>query len=68
VSELPEITEVQRLTLRPGDRIIVRTPERLDMATAERVHHRVLAVLQLPDDFPLLVLPEGMTLEVAEGP
>ncbi len=64
---LPEITEVQRLALKPGDRIIVRSPERLDPATVDYVKRKALAVLQLPDDFPLLVLPDGMSLEVADG-
>jgi len=64
---LPEITEVQRLALRPGDRIIVRSTERLDMATADRMKDRVRAVLGLPDGFPVLVMDGGMSLE-AVGP
>ncbi len=64
---LPEITEVQRLALKPGDSLIVRVPVQLDMATADYVTHKVRAVLRLPDDFPVLVLPDGMSLEVADG-
>lgn len=64
---LPEITDVQRLTLKPGDRIIVRTEARLDMATADYMRNRVRAHLGLADDFPVLILADGMTLEVA-GP
>ena len=62
--DLPEITEVQRLVLKPGDRLIVRSPERLTMATAARVNERVRAILRLPDDVAVLVLPDGMSLEV----
>jgi len=67
VSELPEITDVQRLTLKPGDRIVVRSPERLSPATAELVLERVRTILRLPDDVPVLLLADGMSLEVAES-
>jgi hypothetical protein len=62
---LPEITEVQRLTLKPGDRLIVRSPDRISNEVAALVAIRVRRVLRLPDDVPVLVLPEDMTLEVA---
>ncbi len=62
---LPEITEVQRLTLKPGDRIIVRVPARIDEATADRIKDRLRALL---GDVQVLVLDSGMSLEVAEGP
>ncbi len=64
---LPEISEVQRLTLKPGDRIIVRTPQRLDMNTADYVERSVRARLQLPDDVPVLLLPDGMSLDVVNA-
>lgn len=63
-----EITDVQRLALKPGDRIIVRVPQRLDDSQAAYVAERVRAILRLPDDVPLVVLPGGMTLEVAGIP
>ncbi len=64
---LPEITEVQRLTLKPGDRVIVRTPQPLDMKTADYVEHAVRARLRLPDDVPVLLLPDGMSLDVVNA-
>jgi hypothetical protein len=64
---LPEITEVQRLTLKPGDRLIVRSPDLMSHEMAALVAGRVRRVLRLPDDVPVLVLPEGMSLEVTDG-
>ncbi len=49
---LPEITEIQRVTLKPGDRLIVRTDVRLDMATADRIKRMVRDVFG--DDVPVL--------------
>jgi hypothetical protein len=64
---LPEITEVQRLTLKPGDRLLIRTDEKIRADTAayllERVRHR----LDLPDDVHVVVLDSGMSMEVVEG-
>ena len=64
---LPEITEVQRLTVKPGDRLVLRTDAKLAADTAayllERVRHR----LDLPDDVRVVILDSGMSLEVAEG-
>jgi hypothetical protein len=63
-----EISDVQRLVLKPGDRIIVRMPGRIDRAGAEDVERQVRARLELPGEVPVLVLPEGMSLEVVEPP
>ena len=64
---LPEVTDVQRLTLKPGDRIIVRVPVHIDMATADRMKERVRVILKLPDDVPVLIMDGGISLEVADG-
>lgn len=64
---LPEISDVQRLRLEPGDSLVIRCPERLDMATAAEVKERVRAILRLADDVPVLVLPEGLGVEVLSG-
>jgi len=65
---LPEITEVQRLTVKPGDRLVLRTDAKLAADTAayllERVRHR----LDLPDDVRVVILDSGMSVEVVEGP
>jgi len=63
-----EITDVQRLTVKPGDRLIVRVPAKLDAATAARLLEVVRARLDLPDDVLVVILDGGMSVEVAEGP
>jgi hypothetical protein len=64
---LPEISDVQRLRLEPGDSLVVRCPARLDMATVVEVKERVRAILRIADDVPVLVLPDGMGVEVLSG-
>jgi hypothetical protein len=66
VAELPEITEVQRLTLKPGDLLVVRTDETLDAQTADRLRERLYAWLGVPG-VRILVLDRGASLEVVEG-
>ena len=61
---LPEITDVQRLAVMPGDGLIVRVPVRVDMATANRIKERVRQVF---GDVPVYVLDMGMSIEVAAG-
>jgi hypothetical protein len=68
MNELPEITEVQRLTLKPGDRLVIRADEVLSAATAERLTEIARIRLGLGDDFPVFVLGQGMSLEVLEPP
>lgn len=63
---LPEITDVQRLILKPGDRLIVRTGAKLDTATAARMLEVVRARLGLPDDVRVVILDSGMSMEVVE--
>jgi hypothetical protein len=67
VSDLPEITEVQRLTLKPGDRLVIRADEVLSAETAARLTEMARARLSLPADAPVFVLGRGMSLEVVEG-
>jgi hypothetical protein len=66
-AQVPEINEVQRLTVKPGDRLIIRTDAKLSAQTAayllERVRHR----LDLPDDVRVVILDSGMSMEVVEG-
>jgi hypothetical protein len=65
--KLPEITEIQRLRYSPGDRLIVRTT--LDVLTAPQsaeIQRRIRAYLEVPDDVPVVVLPAGWDLTVAE--
>lgn len=62
-----EITDVQRLTLKPGDRLIIRTGQKLDAATAAHVIEMIRARLGVPDDAYVVVLDNGMSAEVVEG-
>lgn len=69
--QLPEITEVQRLRLEPGDKLVVRADMshlKMTQYDAEMIQRQVRAVLHLPDDFPVLVLPAGMSVEVVSAP
>ncbi len=65
LAELPEITEVQRITLKPGDRLAVRVDSRLSPETAARIRKIVEAAYP---GVPVLVLDVGTSLEVVEGP
>ena len=65
-ASLPEITEVQRLTLKPGDRLVVHTDEKLTVEQFYRLREIVRANLEIPDDVPLIILSRGMSLEVVE--
>lgn len=65
-ASLPEITDVQRLTLKPGDRVIVRAPGHLTPQAVDMLRARMRA--WLPDGVQALVLDGGMSLEVLEPP
>ena len=64
---LPEITEVQRLTVKPGDRLIIRTGAKLSAATAAALLDQVRVRLGLPDDVRVAILDSGLSAEVVEG-
>jgi hypothetical protein len=65
---LPEITDVQRLRLRPGDRLVVRAEGLIDMAQAEEIGRSVRGILRLPAQMPVLVTGGDISVEVLEGP
>jgi hypothetical protein len=62
----PKITEVQRLEIKPGDRLIVHVGERdrIDVETAAHIRTRLRAALQLPGDMPIAIVTEGWQFEV----
>jgi ASC-1-like (ASCH) protein len=62
-----EITDVRRLTLKPGDRLVVRTDEKLADVVAARLYEVIRARLSIPDDVPVMILDRGMSAEVVEG-
>ena len=57
-----DIADVQRLTVKPGDRIVVHVPERIDDRRAA-LHMKGLKEW-LPDGVPVMILSGGATLAV----
>jgi len=65
---LPEITDVQRYRLQPGDALVLRVAGRISPVQAERVKEQVRAGLGiLGEDVPVLVLDESASLSVASS-
>lgn len=61
--ELPEVAAAARLSLRPGDRLVLSFAERLDMAQYERLSQDVKG-WGLPEDVKVIILDGGATLQV----
>lgn len=66
--ELPEISEIERWSVKDGDRLIVHYDGELSMEQADDVRKRVRAALQLPLRIPILVLDQYWDVEVQEIP
>jgi len=67
-SQLPKITAIERITLKPGDALAIRFPGQIDAQQAERVISRVRATLRLDESVPILILPAGASGQVIEPP
>lgn len=67
MSGLPEVAEIWRWKLEPGDRLIVITAREPTMAEVDYIKDRVRASLALDDDFPVLVHGPSVRLEVASA-
>lgn len=65
---LPEITAVERLTLRPGDALVIRFPVPINQAQLDRVTEAVRVRLKLGEAIQVLVLDSGASAEVIETP
>jgi hypothetical protein len=67
--ELPEVTEIQRWEIRPGDKLILRTDRQVvDQEQAAMLQERVRAILHLPPDVDVLILgPEWRAEVVSNG-
>lgn len=65
---LPEITDAERLTLRPGDALVIRFPGQITHHQAGLVIERVRASLGLDESTRVLILPAGASAEVIEQP
>lgn len=60
-----EIADIRRWEVRPGDRLIIRADRKAGAAAAARIKGIVRGSLSLPEDFPVLLLDDGMSVEVA---
>jgi len=62
---IPDITEVQRLRLEPGDKLVVHlNTSHLEEATAQAVREQVRDALALAAGFPVMILARGVQVEV----
>ena len=62
---IPEITEISRITINPGDRLIVRVADGLlTAAQADLIEQRLRARLQLPVSVRVAIIVGGMDLQV----
>ena len=59
-----EITEVERLALQPGDRLIVHVEQLVSAEHASHIEQIIRARLQLPADVPVLVTGPGISVAV----
>jgi hypothetical protein len=64
VRAFPEITEAQRLTLKPGDVLVLHVKGRLSDEQVAMIRSRLLHFL--PDGVQAMVLDQGTSLEVVE--
>ena len=64
----PEITDVRRLHLEPGDALVVHADARqVSDETAQVIKGRLRAILKLPADVPIVVLGSGTDIEVVSS-
>ena len=61
----PEITDLQRLNLQPGDRLILRVKGRIPADKAQELlaYTRAWA----GDEVPVMILDDGASLEIMSG-
>jgi hypothetical protein len=64
---LPPVTEVKRLRLAPGDALVVRCPDPLPAAVVSRLEVIVRRVLRVPAAAAVLVLDNGVDIDVVEA-
>ncbi len=61
---LPEITEVERFTYRPGDRFIIHIEANISHEIAWGIAEMFRGQMNLPDDVPVVVLGKGARVEI----
>lgn len=66
--ELPEITSIQRLTLRPGDSLVIHLGGNRPITeqSAHEATDRIRAALRLDASIPIVVFPADGGIEVME--
>lgn len=65
---LPEVQEVRRWQIQPGDRLIIRTDAfELTPEIAAELQVRVREVLRIPDEVPIAILARNWDVEVGSG-
>lgn len=63
-----DITEIERWSPQPGDRLIVRVGQlKTSRQQADDIKGLVLAMLALPGDFPILVVDQSISVSVASA-
>jgi hypothetical protein len=67
-ASFPEITAVERLTLRPGDALVIRIPVPISQQQLNWIIEVVRVRLKLDEAIPVLVLDSGASAEVIETP
>jgi hypothetical protein len=60
---LPEVATAARLSLRPGDRLVLSFDYRLDDASFDAVTEQV-KTWGLPEDVKVIILDQGQSLQV----
>lgn len=62
---LPDVTEVQRMTYKPGDRFILRVSVTVGNREADDITAQFRRVMRLPPEVPVIVVPEWLEVSVA---
>lgn len=65
MTELPDITEVQRVAYKPGDRFILRVSEPVGRDEATEITAQFRRLMDLPAGVPVIVVPAWIEVSVA---
>lgn len=70
--KLPRIRSIRRWRIRPGDRLVLNLADlpsgELPRETAEDIAANLRQALNLPPDFPVVILPSDASLSVYSAP
>jgi hypothetical protein len=61
---LAEVESAARLSLRPGDRLVLSFPQRLSEQEFDSVRDLITETWDLPDGVGVIILDSGATLQV----